>query len=84
MNGNDKIRYTYDTAHPPKWANGSEYGPLQSDRFSYLCPDCGGYGYMLDRDSKCSFCNGKGEIGLDDTRIVDRIEDWNKAEITAK
>lgn len=31
---------------PDMFARGSEYGPLQSDGRTYLCPECGGYGYF--------------------------------------
>ena len=60
-----------------KNAKGSKYGNLQSDGCDYLCPDCGGYGYLLDIDSKCSFCNGKGTIELDDERVSDETTEGN-------
>jgi len=62
---------SYDTQHNPEvWAVGSKYGPLQCCGLDYLCPDCGGYGYLLDKDKTCEFCNGKGDIALDDSRIT--------------
>ena len=32
-----------------KWAIGTKHGPLQSDGCDYLCPDCGGYGFVSGR-----------------------------------
>jgi DnaJ-class molecular chaperone len=49
------------------WAEGSTYGPLQSNGIDYLCPQCGGYGKCSGQD--CEFCNGVGTIALNDPRI---------------
>ena len=52
------------------FAKGSNYGPLQSDGYSYLCPECGGYGFVADDNAgTCKFCNGTGELALTDERI---------------
>jgi len=60
----------YDHTRNPMWARGSIYGPLQTDGFDYLCPDCGGYGYICDSNKKCGFCEGNGTISLDDPRLT--------------
>jgi len=79
---------SYDTQHNPEvWAVGSKYGPLQCSGLDYLCPDCGGYGYLLDKDKTCEFCNGDGFIALDDSRITtdEQINmDVNNGKATAK
>ena len=65
-------RGVYVLTDPPRWAKGCTFGPLQSDGFAYLCPECGGYGYLYDRDATCDFCKGKASIPLDDPRITDK------------
>ena len=74
----NKMRGCYSPTK--KIAKGSKYGNLQSDGHNYLCPDCGGYGFLLDTDSKCSFCNGNGTIALDDDRVSDVPTEGNKKE----
>ena len=54
------------------YAKGSKCGPLQSDGYDYLCPDCGGYGYIADKNSKCDFCSGFGTIKLNDERVFEK------------
>ena len=53
-----------------KYLNGSKYGPLQSDGVDYLCPECGGYGFVGDYRYRyrCRICKGDGIIALDDVR----------------
>ncbi len=52
---------------------GTMYGPLQCDGFSYLCPDCGGYGHVPT--GRCAYCKNTGEIALDDPRLLHKIDD---------
>ena len=60
----------YQPAKPRVWAEGSEYGPLQTNGIDYLCPECGGYGYTPN-EKTCSFCKGEEVIPLDDNRITE-------------
>jgi DnaJ-class molecular chaperone len=53
-----------------KYINESKYGPLQSNGIDYLCPECGGYGFI--DDDRCSICNGSGIIALDDVRVFSK------------
>jgi RecJ-like exonuclease len=69
-----EVRGHYRRTDPAMFAKGSKYGPLQSDGFDYLCPDCGGYGY-LPNDPECGFCSGVGTIPLDDKRVKARGQD---------
>jgi hypothetical protein len=55
-----------------KWAKGSSYGPLLSSNDNYLCPECGGYGYIGSKDNFCFFCGGKGFLEFDDERIEEK------------
>lgn len=51
---------------------GTKYGPLQTDGFSFLCPDCGGYGMVPGKAGStvgCKFCGADGVIALDDARV---------------
>jgi len=64
------MKNSYDTQIPHVFAEGSVYGPLQTDGFDYLCPDCGGYGFILDKNATCEFCKGEGIIPLNDKRIT--------------
>lgn len=50
-------------------AKGTEYGPLLTDGYAYLCPDCGGYG-TIHHKKKCLYCKGIGEIPLNDPRVI--------------
>ena len=52
-----------------KYAIGSKYGPLLTDEYNYLCPECGGYGMVFN--TKCEYCNGIGSISLEDERVVE-------------
>ena len=65
----ENIEGSFSTAVPHVFARGSKYGPLQTDGFTYLCPDCGGYGYIADKDNQCLFCKSNGTIPIDDSRI---------------
>ena len=60
----------YRQRQPAMWATGSQYGPLQCDGCDYLCPECGGYGYLSTKGISCDFCKGLGSIALDDPRIT--------------
>ena len=60
----------YTQRNPETWAKGSEFGPLQCDGYDYLCPECGGYGYLYNKDARCGFCKGVGRIALDDPRLT--------------
>lgn len=60
--------FHFKPSSPRMWAKGSEYGPLQTDGYVYLCPDCGGYGEV--GKSACSFCLGNGIIELWDERVI--------------
>jgi hypothetical protein len=53
------------------YAIGSKYAPLQTDGYDILCPECGGYGYIMDKKVMivCTFCY-QGYIPLDDERVV--------------
>jgi hypothetical protein len=63
------MKNEFRTIGPKMWAKGSSYGPLLTDGYNYLCPECGGYGY-LPTEKKCSFCNGEKVIPLDDKRVT--------------
>ena len=60
-----------------KWVRASNTR-LQSDGFDYLCPLCGGYGWV-DLNRKCEYCNGRGNIPLDDSRVLTAIDKWEEA-----
>ena len=45
---------------------------LQTDGYDYLCPECGGYGYIHSIDDRCMFCSGMGVIALNDSRIKEQ------------
>jgi len=62
--------YYHTQRHPSMWANGSQYGPLQCDGLDYLCPECGGYGFLGTNDTRCEFCLGSGTLALDDPRVT--------------
>lgn len=56
------------------YLRGSDYGPMQCDGFSYLCPQCGGYASVPGdgpgtEPRRCPCCRN-GTIALDDPRIT--------------
>lgn len=63
-----RVRGWFRTVCPPLFFIGSIYGPLQSDGWVYLCPDCGGYGSVPK--GPCRLCGTTGEIFLHDARVV--------------
>jgi DnaJ-class molecular chaperone len=54
---------------PKMQAKGSVFSPLQTDGHNYLCPECGGYGYV-PKNPSCAFCDGSGLLELTDTRVT--------------
>jgi hypothetical protein len=65
-----RIRFRYHENTPPKYALGSNYGPLQTDGTDYLCPECGGYGWTQCGNVCCAFCGGSGILDMADSRIT--------------
>ena len=65
---NERVSGPY--AASDKFAIGSKYGPLLAGKNNYMCPDCGGYGFVPSAKI-CAFCNGSGTISVSDSRIVD-------------
>lgn len=53
-----------------KFAIGTKHGPLLACRIDYLCPDCGGYGFVPSAPV-CPYCDGVGTIQFTDRRVVD-------------
>lgn len=68
------IRGQYRLTIPAMVATGSRYGRLQTDTHDYLCPECGGYGYLPGK-AKCDFCGGSGTLSLDDPRVKQQAQD---------
>jgi hypothetical protein len=62
------------TVIPHRFARGATYCgvPLQSDGQEFLCPDCGGYGYVADDNcGTCPYCVGTGALPLHDQRVTE-------------
>jgi len=56
------------------FSEGTEYGPLLTDGTMYCCPQCGGHGINLKVET-CDYCEGKGEIALNDPRVIQTADE---------